>query len=52
MAAKYILAALGALFLIAATIGTATGRPPAQTRAWLLVGGIFAAVSIWLFSRG
>ena len=51
MAAKYILAALGALFLIAAAIGVATGRPRPQTRTWLLVGGIFAIVSIWLFSR-
>jgi hypothetical protein len=52
MAAKYILAALAALFLILALLGLATGRPRPQTRTWLLAGGIFTLVSLWLFSRG
>jgi hypothetical protein len=52
MAARYILAALGALFLILAALGLVTGRPRPQTRTWLLVGGIFTLVSLWLFSRG
>ena len=52
MAARYILAALGALFLILALLGLAARRPRPQTRTWLLVGGIFTLVSLWLFSRG
>ena len=51
MAARYVLAALSAVFLILAALGLITGRPRPQTRTWLLVGGIFAIVSIWLFSR-
>jgi multidrug transporter EmrE-like cation transporter len=51
MAAKYILALLAGAFLIAG--GAAIGRrEPSQRRTWLLVGTIFAAVSLWLFARG
>jgi hypothetical protein len=48
MAAKYILATLACVFLTAAALGSARRRP--QSRTWLLVGGIFAAVSLWLFA--
>jgi hypothetical protein len=48
VAAKYILGALAAVFLIAAA--TRGFRGP-QARTWLLVAGIFTAVSLWLFSR-
>jgi hypothetical protein len=51
MAAKYILGALAVAFLLAASIRLSRGggiRHP-QTRTWLLVGVIFAAVSAWLF---
>lgn len=52
MLAKYIFGALGGCFLIAGSISLAThGRNP-QGRTWLLIGAIFAAVSLWLFSRG
>ena len=51
MLAKYILAVVGSIFLLAAVIGTAAGRPRPQTRTWLIVGGILTIVSIWLFSR-
>jgi hypothetical protein len=54
MAAKYILAALSALFLVLAAwrmMGGAAASHP-QTRAWLLIGVSFALVSAWLFSRG
>jgi hypothetical protein len=52
MAAKYILATLACVFLIAGAVGMArAGRRP-QSRTWLLVGGIFAAVSLWLFGSG
>ena len=50
MFARYILAALGSIFLLLAVVGIATGRPRPQTRTWLLVGGIFLAVAVWLFS--
>lgn len=49
MAAKYIFALLAGIFLIASVL---RGRPGPQRRTWLLVGGIFALVSLWLFSRG
>ena len=50
--AQYILAMLGCAFLIAAAIRRARHGPGPQSRTWLLVGGIFAAVSLWLFVRG
>ena len=53
MAAKYILAALAVVFLIAATARLARGGVAShpQTRAWLLIAAIFGAVSAWLFTR-
>ena len=51
MAAKYILAALACVFLVAGTFRRLTGGSVPQSRTWLLVGAIFAAVSLWLFSR-
>jgi hypothetical protein len=51
MPAKYILAVLAAIFLLAAAFRRTTGGPPARSRTWLLVGAIFAAVSTWLFFR-
>jgi hypothetical protein len=54
VAAKYILAVLAVVFLAAAFVrmsrGGGTGHP--QTRTWLTLAVIFAAVSAWLFSRG
>jgi pheromone shutdown protein TraB len=55
MAAKYILSVLAAAFLIAALLrlsrgGGSIAHP--QTKTWLLISGIFAAVSAWLFSQG
>jgi hypothetical protein len=52
MAARYIFAALACAFLIAGSLGFITGRPRPQTRTWLLIGAIFALVSLWLFSQG
>jgi hypothetical protein len=54
MAAKYILGALAALFLVLALWRMARGDAAAhpQTRTWLLIGVIFALVSAWLFFRG
>jgi hypothetical protein len=53
VAAKYILGALAAVFLTAAVLrlsrGGGIGHP--QTKTWLLIGVIFAAVSAWLFSQ-
>jgi len=51
MAAKYLLAGIGGLFLILAARRLAQEgnlRHP-QTRAWLLIAAIFAGVSAWLF---
>lgn len=53
MAAKYILALLSVLFLFAAGRRRMRNRQPhPQTRTWLIVAVIFAAVSVWLFARG
>ena len=51
MAAKYILAALSAVFLAAALIrwSRSGGISHPQTKTWLLIGAIFAAVSAWLW---
>ena len=49
MLAKYILAALALVFLIATAI---RGPRSPQGRTWLTVAAIFAAVSVWLFTRG
>jgi hypothetical protein len=54
VAAKYILAALAVAFLAASLVrlsrGGGVGHP--QTKTWLLIAVIFAAVSTWLFSKG
>jgi len=47
--AKYILAVAACAFLIAALV---RGSRSPQGRIWLRVAAIFAAVSVWLFSRG
>jgi hypothetical protein len=54
MAAKYILGALSAVFIVLAVWRMASGGAAShpQARTWLLIGVIFAAVSAWLFSRG
>ena len=53
MAAKYILAALAIVFLVLAAARlvrplTGTGMHP-QAKVWLLIGAIFAVVSVYLF---
>jgi len=54
VAARYILVALAAVFLAAAVMRLSRGRGIShpQTKTWLLIGVIFAAVSAWLFSQG
>jgi hypothetical protein len=52
MAAKYILAALAGAFLIAGAVRRVSGDRGPQSRTWLLVGSIFALVSLWLFTTG
>jgi len=51
MPAKYILATLALAFLLAGAGRHVTRGPNPQARTWLLVGAIFAAVSLWLFAR-
>lgn len=50
MYAKYVIAALAVVFLVAAATRLAAGRTGPQMRTWFIVGGIFACVSAWLFS--
>jgi hypothetical protein len=53
VSAKFILAGLAIVFLSAALLRLSRGggiRHP-QTKTWLLVAVIFAAVSAWLFSQ-
>jgi hypothetical protein len=54
MLAKYILATLAAVFLVAATVRVFGGRDWShpQARTFLLIGTIFTVVSAWLFYQG
>ncbi len=53
MSAPYIIAAVGALFLVMGSVRAASvGASHPQARTWLLVGAIFVLVSAWLFSKG
>jgi hypothetical protein len=53
VAAKYILGVLAAAFLTAALMRVSRdgGILHPQTKTWMLISAIFAAVSAWLFSR-
>jgi hypothetical protein len=52
MLAKYILGVVGLIFLVLGGARVAGGPARrAQGRVWLVVGGIFAVVSVWLFMR-
>jgi hypothetical protein len=54
MLAKYILAAVGTVFLVLALarIAKEGGRVGPASRTWLIVAIVFAAVSAWLFTDG
>jgi xanthine dehydrogenase molybdopterin-binding subunit B len=54
MYAKHILAVLAVVFVVMAMrrLGPGGGGRREQARTWFLVGAIFGAVSLWLFSRG
>jgi uncharacterized membrane protein HdeD (DUF308 family) len=54
VAAKYILGAFALVFLMAAVlrISRGGGVQHPQTRTWLMISAIFAAVSAWLLSQG
>jgi hypothetical protein len=49
MLAKYILGPLAVIFL---ALGAMRGWRHPEGRTWLLVGAIFAVVSVWLFQSG
>jgi drug/metabolite transporter superfamily protein YnfA len=49
LAAKYILGVLAAIFLASGALTTARDRTNSRGRTWLIVGGVFALVSVWLF---
>jgi len=52
VATKYILAALAVVFLVLALTRRANPTSRPQTRAWLIIGVVFAVVSAWLFYQG
>jgi hypothetical protein len=54
MRAAYVLSVVATVFLAVALMRLARGGAVShpQTRTWLLIAVIFAAVSAWLFSRG
>jgi hypothetical protein len=53
MAAKYVLAVVGAVFLLMGVLRSRRlGAWHPQARTWLLIAAIFGAVSLWLFTRG
>ena len=53
MAAKYVLAVVGAVFLATGILRACRlGASHPQARTWMLIGAIFGAVSVWLFTRG
>jgi hypothetical protein len=53
VAAKYVLAVVGAVFLVMGLLrARRLGTFHPQARTWLLIAAIFGAVSLWLFSRG
>jgi hypothetical protein len=54
MVAKYILAGLAVVFLVAAALRLTGGRgwSHPQVRTWFLIGVIFTVVSAWLFYQG
>jgi uncharacterized membrane protein HdeD (DUF308 family) len=48
--AKLIFTALGPLFLLLGVVRCATaGALEPQGKTWLLIGGIFSAVALWLW---
>jgi uncharacterized membrane protein HdeD (DUF308 family) len=50
MTTKFIFAALAVAFLVAGSVRAARlGLAHPQARTWLLMAGIFAVVSTWLF---
>jgi len=51
VAATYILVVLAAGFVLAAAWSRLQGHRNPASRTWLLIGTIFGAVSLWLFSR-
>jgi hypothetical protein len=51
MAAKYILVVLAAGFLLAAAWNRLRGQRNPASRTWLIIGTIFALVSVFLFAQ-
>ena len=53
MATKYILLGLGCVFLLAGLVRWAhERRARGAARTWLLVGGSFVIVGLWLLYKG
>jgi hypothetical protein len=52
MAAKYVLASLALVFFCAGEFRMKRAGRADPGKAWLLIGAIFSAVSLWLFING
>lgn len=53
MAAKYVLAVVGAVFLVMGVLrARRLGTFHPQARTWLLIAAIFGIISAWLFYQG
>jgi hypothetical protein len=53
MATRYILLGLGCVFLLAGLVRWAHHRRArGAARTWLLVGGLFVIVGLWLLYKG
>jgi hypothetical protein len=52
MAARYMLAGLAVAFLVASLVPLVCRRAlDPRRKTWLVIGLIFAAISVWLFSQ-
>jgi hypothetical protein len=53
VAAKYVLAVVGAVFLVMGALrARRLGASHPQARTWMLIGALLGIVSAWLFLRG
>jgi len=53
VAAKYVLAVAGAVFLVMGVLrARRLGTVHPQARTWLLIAAIFGIISAWLFYQG
>jgi hypothetical protein len=51
MSVQFLFVLLAFVFILAGVLSRVRGDRGPKIRTWLLIGTIFAAVSLWLFSR-